>query len=310
MSIYTSEKVLPYVYMCTHKITGKVYFGSRTSSKQKLPSHLDFPKYKTSSHEVKANFTEYDWVILAEFFNKDSAFDFEQESIYMYWQNFKSNSINQYCHYNTKCRWSTHGKIPWNKGLNKLNDNRLYRMGKRIQLTITEPSYIRSPSWNTGLTSQTSEKLASIGAKISEKLMSLELPAWNKGLTKFTNNSLMKISLSKTGVPSPIKGQPKSDEHKLALRGPKTEQHKQNMRIPKIKTVSNIYNRKSMDMGNFTRWVNSINNLPKFNIITPDGILEEHISTFDLCQKYKLNYSVAGHRLTINKKYKNFIVVD
>ena len=54
MIIYPSSKVLPYVYTCTHKESGKIYIGYRCANK--LPSHLDLPKYRTSSKIVKPKF--------------------------------------------------------------------------------------------------------------------------------------------------------------------------------------------------------------------------------------------------------------
>lgn len=77
--IYTSEKILPYVYQCTHKQTKEFYIGYR--AKNKKPSHLDLPLYKTSSKIIKHNFHDYDWFIIAEFFDKQSAFNFEQSLI-------------------------------------------------------------------------------------------------------------------------------------------------------------------------------------------------------------------------------------
>lgn len=77
---------MPYVYICTHKLTGKFYIGYRCANvNHNRPSHLDFLKYKSSNHEIKNNFNEYDWVILAEFFNSDSAYDYEQLLIYNCW---------------------------------------------------------------------------------------------------------------------------------------------------------------------------------------------------------------------------------
>lgn len=95
MSIYTSERVLPYVYMCTHRITGEFYIGSRTTAKQNLPSHLDLPKYKTSSKKVKPRFDEFDWVIVAEFFDAASAYAYEQLCIFDTIHNFLS--LNNCC---------------------------------------------------------------------------------------------------------------------------------------------------------------------------------------------------------------------
>jgi len=87
MNIY-STKVMPYVYMCIHKKTGKFYIGYRCANvSYNRPSHLDFPKYKSSCKEIKQNFSEYDWIIIAEFFDSDSAYDCEQLSIYENWNN-------------------------------------------------------------------------------------------------------------------------------------------------------------------------------------------------------------------------------
>lgn len=87
MNIYPSEKVLPYVYICTHKITKEFYIGSRYSKKLRLPSHLDIIKYKTSSKIVKPKFEEYDIKIVAEFFNGDDAYSFEHSLIWENWNN-------------------------------------------------------------------------------------------------------------------------------------------------------------------------------------------------------------------------------
>lgn len=80
-TIYTSEKVLPYVYMGVHKETGQFYFGFRGANKN--PSTEDLgTKYFTSSKKVKElGFDNFNWTILAEFFEHEDAFAFEQQSI-------------------------------------------------------------------------------------------------------------------------------------------------------------------------------------------------------------------------------------
>lgn len=81
-TIYTSEKVLPYVYLGIHRETGHFYFGSRTAKTQKYPSHLDIMKYKTSSRYIKElGFDNFDWQIVAEFFDQHAALEFEYECI-------------------------------------------------------------------------------------------------------------------------------------------------------------------------------------------------------------------------------------
>jgi predicted RNA-binding Zn-ribbon protein involved in translation (DUF1610 family) len=95
MSIYESSKVHPYVYICTHKETGHFYIGYREVNK--VPSDIDLPKYRTSSKTVNPNFQNYYWSIIAEFFNGDDAYDFEQKLIYENWGNLKL--INNSCYY-------------------------------------------------------------------------------------------------------------------------------------------------------------------------------------------------------------------
>lgn len=97
MNIY-STKVMPYVYMCIHKKTGKFYIGYRcVNVGYNRPSHLDFPKYKSSCKQIKHNFSEYNWIILAEFFDSDSAYDYEQLSIHENWYN--PLLMNESCFY-------------------------------------------------------------------------------------------------------------------------------------------------------------------------------------------------------------------
>jgi hypothetical protein len=87
MTIY-STKAMPYVYLCVHKKTGQFYIGYRCANvHHNRPSHIDFPKYKSSYPNIKHNFNEYDWTILAEFFESGSAYDHEQLLIYNEWDN-------------------------------------------------------------------------------------------------------------------------------------------------------------------------------------------------------------------------------
>jgi hypothetical protein len=109
MNIY-SKKAAPYVYMVTHKITHEFYIGYRFHNvKLDRPSSLDFPLYRTSRKEIVKNFSEYEWVILAEFFDSESAYDFEQRLIREYWHD--PLLMNKYCHCEGKKRWRTVGPL-------------------------------------------------------------------------------------------------------------------------------------------------------------------------------------------------------
>lgn len=98
MSIYviSSDRAFPYVYKGTHPLTGEFYIGSRTANNLQC-SHLDLRAYKTSSTYVRPRFDEFEWIILAEFFTANAAYDFEQELIYNTWED--PLSLNQSCYY-------------------------------------------------------------------------------------------------------------------------------------------------------------------------------------------------------------------
>lgn len=73
-------RVLPYVYICTHKVTKEFYIGVRLSNKVQSTQDLGFI-YRTSSKDVKSRFDEFNYYIYAEFFKSDDAWYFEQELI-------------------------------------------------------------------------------------------------------------------------------------------------------------------------------------------------------------------------------------
>ena len=88
MTIYSSDKAVPYVYICTHKDTNQFYIGYREKNvKLNRPSHLDLPEYKTSSTKVRPDWSNYTWTIVAEFFDPSHAHTFEQQLICDNWKN-------------------------------------------------------------------------------------------------------------------------------------------------------------------------------------------------------------------------------
>ena len=88
MTIYSSTKAAPYVYICTHKETDQFYIGYRERNvKLNIPSHLDLPEYKTSSTTVRPDWENYTWNIVAEFFDPSHAYTFEQQLIFDNWKN-------------------------------------------------------------------------------------------------------------------------------------------------------------------------------------------------------------------------------
>lgn len=80
MFIYSSTKVLPYVYMCTEKETGNFYIGYRYANK--VPSTEDFgTNYFSSNEYVNQNFDKFEHHIVAEFFDRVAAYKFETKLI-------------------------------------------------------------------------------------------------------------------------------------------------------------------------------------------------------------------------------------
>ena len=105
---YTSEKVLSYVYLGRHKDTDNFYIGSRANKLQSDPSHIDLQKYRTSSTIVKPAFDEFEWHIIAEFFDGADAYDFEQKLISENWND--PLLLNGYHHHGAKGKFNTIGR--------------------------------------------------------------------------------------------------------------------------------------------------------------------------------------------------------
>lgn len=99
--------ILPYVYWLTHKESKQFYIGYREANK--LPSDQDILIYQTSSCKIKEmKFENFNFIIVAEFFKGDDAYDFEQRLI-------EENIINPLC---LNKHYTKHGKkkFGFNKG--------------------------------------------------------------------------------------------------------------------------------------------------------------------------------------------------
>ena len=119
-------KVLPYVYKAVNKESNEFYIGVRWGNK--VPSNQDLGiKYFTSSKRVKPISEEFDYFVLAEFFNKDDAIQYEQDLIEENWTDplLLNKAIQVSKHF--KCEGHTpetcekisnahKGREHWNKG--------------------------------------------------------------------------------------------------------------------------------------------------------------------------------------------------
>lgn len=84
MNNYQSTKTLPYVYRCTHKVTGEFYIGCRWANKVPSTSDLGI-SYHTSANYIKSKFNEFEYIVLAEFFTREDAYRHEQSLIFESW---------------------------------------------------------------------------------------------------------------------------------------------------------------------------------------------------------------------------------
>lgn len=187
MSIYTSEKTLPYVYKVENIITGEFYIGYRMANK--LPSNIDFPIYKTSSPKIKSSFSDFYWFILAEFQNADDAYNFEQLSIFEEWDN--PLLLNKSCF---------HGKGKFNRNnTSPSTETRLKVSKSMLGVKNTEQHNKNISISNTGKTRTPEQNKRNSDAR--------------KGKTASAETKA-KMSNSHTG-------NPKSEQHRLNMRKPK-----------------------------------------------------------------------------------------
>lgn len=183
MKVYSSSKVKPYVYWCEHKETKEFYIGYHETNK--LPSHLDLPKYKTSSKIVKPIFDEFNYWILAEFEIGDDAYDFEQLLIFENWSN--SLLLNKSCHYGKKARFKTQ------KGIKFGPMTIEYR--KKISKTKTGITQSDKHRENIGLGNKGKKK----GPQSAEHLRKLSLKRKGRKLNPWTDEQKKNFSLLKKG---------------------------------------------------------------------------------------------------------------
>ena len=214
MNIY-STKIYPYVYVCTHKITGHYYIGYRSANS--VSSDIDLPKYKTSSLIVKPDFENYNWQILAEFFNGDDAYDFEQQLISEHWND--PLLLNEHHRHHCDGRFkSKTGRIVSDETKEKL---RQANLGKKYSPETIEKRASKrrgKPTWNSGIKTgpQSQERRSAISQALKGKIRSPEhckklseskkgSTPWNKGKTGGTNSQKGVSKPHQTGDANPAK---------------------------------------------------------------------------------------------------------
>lgn len=217
MNIYISTKAMPYVYMCINKTTNEFYIGYRVKNvKLNKPSHIDFPEYRTSSKIVKTNFDNFDWVILAEFYDHDSAYDFEQSLINEHWNN--PLLMNTNCHYGKKrFRVKFHSAETKQKISNaqKGRPGRVQSKETRQKISKSSIGRIKSVEECKNISKG---KMGKSRAPMTDEAKK-KISDFQRGRAKgsMSEDQKRKISESKKGSVPPNKGKPMSDETKRKI---------------------------------------------------------------------------------------------
>lgn len=151
--------ILPYVYMLTHKTTGRFYYGYRYKNVKLGKSSTEDlgTTYFTSSSRInKDNFLEFNVVIVAEFFNKQDAYWHEQQLI----KDSKKNVLLLNKHYQDPETSHTefvnygHSAETKKKMTGKLRTAEFREYRKNV-MTGTTP-------WNKGLTKETDARMQAL----------------------------------------------------------------------------------------------------------------------------------------------------
>ena len=202
MTIYSSDKAVPYVYICTHKDTNQFYIGYREKNvKLNIPSHIDLPEYKTSSKKVRPDFHDYTWTIVAEFFDPNHAYTFEQQLICDNWEN--PLLLNGY--YNLgKNQFRTSGPSP-RKGIPRSAETK-----KKISDALKG-----KPSSKKGKPSPSKGILTGKQRNPSSKPSSKKgKPSGRKGIPTKKKGKPSGKQRNPSGKPSPLKGRPSPSKGK------------------------------------------------------------------------------------------------
>lgn len=248
--------IYPYVYRLDHPVTGEFYIGYRESNT--LPAEQDLGhKYFTSSKYVKQRFNEFNYQIIATFFDPNDAYDFEQEMIFLEWDN--PLILNKHC---------THGKNKWRltkEGKRKISQSKIGRNNPNFNKIYTTEEKEKHSKWMKDNNPFRGKKHSTESLHLMSNLRKEHIAAnGNPMLGKtHTLEAKKKISDSKLGRKMP----PKTSEAKKnlsdALKGkPKSESHKEALRKPKTKVVCRVSDRKEMTASNFSMWL-------KHNPISP-----------------------------------------
>ena len=224
----SSNHIYPYVYKLINKETGQFYIGYRGANKVRAEDDIGF-KYFSSSPKIKKSWDSFEIIIIAEFFQKSSAYDFEQELIYENWG--QPTLLNKACFYG-KSRFDNTGNSPTKETRNKLSRASKGRfVSDETKLKMSIASKNRTPEYHKKLSDRLKGRILDIEwkRKISEtKKLSMQDPEIRKRQAKFKGKSHSietrekmsekslgkgKSAVHKENISKSLKGKTKSPEH-------------------------------------------------------------------------------------------------
>jgi hypothetical protein len=204
MSIY-SNNPKPYVYICTHTVTGEFYIGYREQNVKLglLPSE-DLPTYRSSSRKVNPIFDEFVWEIVSEFDTGEEAYEFEQKLIYENWSN--ALLLNESCFY---------GKRAFKRTGSHTDDTKR-KIGEANKIKLT--GIKRSNEFKAKIGRANKGKVVS--QKTRDKLSKIVSEEHRKNPRIWSEESKKKLSATN-------KGKKLSEEHKAKISEAKRKRDKE-----------------------------------------------------------------------------------
>lgn len=226
-----------YLYKWTQISTGKWYIGSRTAKS----AHPD-DGYICSSKFVKPLIVQDpdDWV--REVLVVGNPTDIKNlESAYLRLLNARDDQLSYNLH-NGDGKFTTTGVPAWNKGLS-LDDPRIAKAADQIR---GRPS----PLKGRVLAPYTESRKNNISNALKG------IVPWNAGTSTGPLSNEHKAKISKS-----TKGKLKSESHKENMRKPKSDEMRKKLSSSKTgnswkKVVCRLCDKREMDIGNYTKWVN------------------------------------------------------
>lgn len=209
MTIYNSTKVLPYVYQLTHKETGQFYIGVRYANKTPSTDDLGYDYFTSSKYVKDLGFDNFNITIIAEFFEKFHALDFEQFLIKENWNNtliLNKNANGKLFSNNTSISEKTKQKISNTAIANGKLKGRIVSLEARKKISEFQKTRIHKP-----VSEETKQKISKANTGKTKTIEAKQRMSKAKSGIIFSEDHKQKIS--KAGL-----GRKASEETKAKMK--------------------------------------------------------------------------------------------